>query len=380
MSKLPRIKVVRIAAVPMSFKYILQGQMPYLQSQGYDVSIISSPGAEIRWLEENEKVNVFPLEITREINIRKDLMTLIKLIILFAKIRPHIVHSHTPKAGLLAMIASFFAFVPIRLHTVTGIREETLQGGAKKIVSWCTGITIFFSNKIFAESFSVEEYLKTRFPMFSGKYTVIGQGSINGVDLDHFDFKIKDAGPVNPIKILFVGRLVKDKGIEELVAAFKKLTEEQSSTSFHLYLAGEFEASDAVSDIVKHDIEAHPQITKQGWVEDIRGLLATASFLVLPSYREGMPNVILQAGAMKVPVIASDATGCRDLIVDGKTGLSVPIGSTKVLFSAMKRLGNDPDLRLKLAEGMFLFIQEHYQTSDIQRLLADQYQDLLKHV
>ena len=300
-------KLIRVAASPISLDLLLKGQLNYLNGF-FDVLAVASPGAEHARIRRREGVETVELEMERTISLWKDLKSLWRLFLLFRRERPWGVHSVTPKAGLLSMAAAALARVPVRVHTFTGL--------------------IFPYRKV------------------TGKpLEILAHGNVNGVDPDYFrrsgcreEVRKRLELPEDAVLFVFVGRITEDKGIRELLAAFSALRAETGRPPVFLALVGWTE--DYAGD--KLDV---PGVFRPGFQEDIRPWLEAADAFVLPSYREGFPNSLLQAGAMELPSIATDICGCNEIVKDGVNGLLVPARDEEALRQAMAAMRDDPERR-----------------------------------
>ncbi len=355
-------KLFRISTVPISLNLLLKGQLRYL-NQFYEVTAISGDGNDLRVVEEREKVTVHALEMAREISPLRDVVALYKLYRYFKKESPDIVHSITPKAGLLCMVAAKWAGVPVRMHTFTGLIFPHKRGVLKHLLICLDRFFATNATHVFPEGQGVKKDLEldriTRKPL-----RIIGNGNVNGIDTAYFnrnlistasmeDLKFKLGFFANDFVFIFVGRLVKDKGINELVVAFKELAEKYSSTSAKrhpkLLLVGYMEPQrDPLLPEIMLEIERNYSIVSVGFQEDVRPYLALADAFVFPSYREGFPNVVLQSLALELPVIGSDINGCTEIITTGYNGIIVPAKEVAVLKNAMEELFSNSDLYLHL--------------------------------
>ena len=345
-------KVIRISTIPMSLDLLLQGQLRML-SEAYEVLAVSSPGEELEKVGKREGVRTHAVAMERRISPFKDLVSLYHLIRLFRKEKPWMVHSLTPKAGLLSMIAAWVCRVPVRMHLFTGLVFPTATGLKQKLLITTDRITCFCATHIQPEGKGVKKDLE-RFHITSKPLHIIGNGNINGIDLTYFDRtpevmeEAKKYRKDGCITFCFVGRIVGDKGMNELIAAFDKLYI-GSETPVRLLLVGSFEEElDAVLPTTRRIIESHPGIVWTGWQQDIRPYLAASDVFVFPSYREGFPNVVLQAGAMGLPCIVTDINGCNEIIEEGANGCIIPPKNMEALLDAMKKM-QEADYRNPLA-------------------------------
>jgi glycosyltransferase involved in cell wall biosynthesis len=349
-------RLVRISTDPMSLKYLLPGQLAYL-NQRYQVIGISSPGQYLTDVQRRENIPTIPIQMSRRIDLLYDIISLYKMIKCLHALKPSIVHSITPKAGLLAMMASYLTKVPVRIHTFTGLVFPSRYGLDYMTLKICDKILCYCATKIIPEGKGVRNDLIMH-RVTSKPLTVLLNGNVNGIDTNYYSSSKFSENDKNKIRykhniqksefvFVFIGRLVKEKGLNELIAAFESLY--KLEVKCRLLLAGSFEDHlDPVSARTQHVIKKHPGIIHLGFVEDVRWVLAISDCLVLPSYREGFPNVPLQAGAMSVPSIVTDVNGSNEIIRDGYNGLIVPKGSTEELLTAMKKLQNLKPFYLKL--------------------------------
>lgn len=259
--------------------------------------------------------------------------------------KPEIVHSITPKAGLLSMVAAKLAGVPIRVHTFTGLIFPYKTGILQKILILTDKILCACATHIIPEGKGVKDDL-IRFNITSKRLEIIGNGNVNGINAkffsqNHFSEEFLKALKKNlnisenDFVFIFVGRLVKDKGINELITAFSKIQQK----NLKLLLVGSFEQNlNPLEENTLTEINQNPNIISVGWQNDVRPYFAISDALVFPSYREGFPNVVMQAGAMGLPSIVSDINGCNEIIIDNVNGIIIPAKDENAIQSAMKNL------------------------------------------
>lgn len=376
-------KVIRISTVPLSLHLLLQGQLKML-AETYEVLAVSSSGEELHKVAEREGVRTCAIPMERHIAPLKDLIALIRLIILFHKEKPQIVHSLTPKAGLLAMMAARICRVPIRIHTFTGLVFPSTTGWKQQLLIATDKLTCACATYLNPEGKGVRRDLE-RFHITSRALHLIGNGNINGIDLAYFDrtpevMRQAEIYRRNPcFTFCFVGRLVRDKGINELVSAFVRL--QQEFTNCRLCLVGDFEAElDPVTPETAEHIHKHPAIKFMGWQEDIRPFLAAADAFVFPSYREGFPNVILQAGAMGLPCIVTNINGCNEIIENGKNGIIIPPHDSEYLYRTMCGFLSSPRLVEQLASAARPQIVQKYDRRTLWEALRKVYQEQISNL
>lgn len=360
---------MRIAAAPISLNILLRGQLQFFNNY-YEVVGVASPDNEIhKQISEREGIRTIQLNIERRISPLKDLEALINLYTLFREEKPDIIHSITPKAGLLSMLAGWAANVPVRIHTFTGLIFPWKKGYMSKLLRMMDRLTCMAATHIIPEGEGVRKELIDNCKA-SKLSRVLANGNVNGIDVDHF-------GPVpkatnNTItRFVFVGRIVRDKGIEELKEAFERLTNAE------LVLVGSFEQDiDPLSDNCRKWIEQGNKVTYVGFKEDIRPYLADADVFVFPSHREGFPNTPLQAGAMGLPTIATNICGCNEIIVDGVTGLLIEPNNVDQLYEAMKLLAGDTVLREKMGINARAHIVDKFSHQLVWNALLQFYQNV----
>ncbi len=346
-------KLIRITTIPISLEKLLSEQLQFMNSY-YDVTAVSSEKQNLEKLGIAQNVAVFPLEMTRQITPLKDILAVIKLYFFLKKTKPFIVHTHTPKAGIVGMLAAKLAGVPVRLHTVAGLPLLEATGFKRKILSFVEKQTYRCATKVYPNSNGLLEIIKQNNFCENKKLKVIANGSSNGIDTDYFNPNlISEEQKVttkkelfiqeNDFVFLFVGRLVKDKGINELILAFEKLQLE--IPTIKLLLVGNFEDDlDPLFPTTINSINTNANIISVGFQNDVRPYFSVSNCLVFPSYREGFPNVVLQSGAMELPSIVSDINGCNEIIEDSCNGLIIPVKNEIALFEAMKKMVNDKPL------------------------------------
>lgn len=339
-------KIIRVAAAPISLDLLLKGQLNYLNGF-FDVLAVASPGEEHERIRRREGVPTVELEIERSISLWKDVKSLWRLFLLFRRERPWGVHSLTPKAGLLSMMAAAFARVPVRVHTFTGLIFPYRRGAFKALLKQMDRLTCLFATHVIPEGEGVRQLLLAE-KVTAKPLEILAHGNINGVDTDYFrrsgcreEVRKLLEVPEDAVLFVFVGRITEDKGVRELLAAFSALRAEGKGAPVFLALVGWTE------DYAAEELDM-PGVFCPGFQEDIRPWLEAADVFVLPSYREGFPNSLLQAGAMELPVIATDVCGCNEIVRDGVNGLLVPARDEEALRGAMVSLRDDPEGRRRM--------------------------------
>lgn len=382
-------KLIRITTVPLSLNLLLSGQMKYMKDQGWEVIAVSSDGKEIPQVEKREGVKHITIPFTRKITPFQDLKCVWKLYQLFRNEKPDIVHTHTPKAGLLGMIAANLAGVKIRIHTLAGIPAMAAEGQKKGLLESAEKWTYSNATEVWPNSHGLKNFVIEKELCSERKLKVIGSGSSNGVDLAKYNRSaLKENHLVaatmrilpgeDDFLILAVGRLVKDKGIEELVRAF--LASKIVSSS-KLVLLGSFEQDlNPLSPEIIQTIQDHPRIVQIDWSDHVAHYMALADVLVHASHREGFPNVLLEAGAMQLPVICSDIIGNSDIISQQKTGLIFPVKNEEVLREALEFAFVKRDKMQLLAANLFKEISEKYERTKLHQEIFSNYQRLIEEV
>ena len=378
-------KLIRITTVPVSLENLLEGQLNFMQRE-YEVIAISAEKERLRKLGKKLGVRTHPVEMTREITPHKDISSLWELYRFFKKEKPLIVHTHTPKAGVAGMLAAKLAGVPLRLHTLAGLPLLEARGPKRKLLEMVEKITFSCATKVYPNSKRIHDYvLKNNFAP-ADKLKVLGRGSSNGIDTAFFDpqkfdrFQKADLRrelniSEDDLVFVFVGRLVRDKGINELVMAFQRIHKKHSKTK--LLLVGPFEeALDPLKAETVNFIRDSKNIIAVGYKDDVRPFLAISDVLTFPSYREGFPNVVMQAGAMGLPAIVSDINGCNEIIIEGENGTIVPAKQTDALHEAMEKMFLDEPWRRYLAQNARRTIQENYERSEMWQALLSEYKTL----
>ncbi|MDM1522304.1 glycosyltransferase family 4 protein [Empedobacter sp. 225-1] len=382
-----------------------------MSKKGYEVMGVSSNGQELQDVNKEEGIDVIGLEMTRTISPIKDIKSLWNFYKLCKKEKPVIVHSHTPKAGIVGMLGAKLAGVPIRLHTVAGLPLMEATGTKRKVLDVVEKLTYSSATKVYPNSQGLYDFILQNKYTSADKLKVIGEGSSNGIDTNHFSpiqiseeqtEKLKKELNIQTedFVFVFVGRLVGDKGINELVDAFQKLgtgnQESETLVSNHnsqlsnpkslvsskvpkLLLVGPLETElDPLKEETLNEIKTNPNIISVGFQKDVRPYFAISNALVFPSYREGFPNVVMQAGAMELPSIVSDINGCNEIIAEGENGTIIPVKNVEAISTAMQKLIEDKAYYLSLKNNARPMIQARYEQSVVWNALLDEYNMLIK--
>lgn len=372
-------KIIRAVTVSMSVGFF-KPMVEDLQQRGYEVVSVSSSGPELAELHDMG-VKTIEVEMERRMSPLKDLKSLWQLIKVFKKERPYMVHSMTPKAGLLCMMAAWLIRVPRRVHTFTGLVWPTATGIGRRILMFTDWLTCAFATHIIPESEGVKHDLQqhiTKKPM-----KVLGYGNVRGVDMERFSKRAEVMAEAEKIRkadkftFLFVGRIARDKGIEELVAAFHRLQLEY--TNVRLVLVGWNEnAIDPVKSETWELIETLPSIEYLGekFGDELLGCYAASDCYVFPSYREGFPNTVMEAGAMELPCIVTDINGSREIIVHDENGVIIPAKDEDVLYEAMKVMFLDADKRSRYSANARKMIEGRFEQGFVKKCLLEFYEEI----
>ena len=378
-----KLKLIRITTVPLSLDKLLEGQLRFMQHY-FEVTAISSEKAYLEKIGNREGVSTHHLEMTRQITPFSDLVSLVKLTFYFFKVRPDIVHSHTPKAGIVGMAAAFLARVPHRFHTVAGLPLLEETGIKRKMLDFVEKLTYLLASRVYPNSNGLKEIILQNGYCKASKLKVLANGSTNGINTtyfsnDHFSFAQKEELKARydihdtDFVFIFVGRLVTDKGINELIAAFKKLKINHPTAK--LLLAGPLETElDPLLPQTLEAIENVKQIKAVGYQQDVRLFFSISHCLVFPSYREGFPNVVMQAGAMELPSIVSNINGCNEIIVPSQNGVIIPTKDEKTLLEAMIELMKNKAYYTQLRDNARPMIVNRYEQQVVWKDILKEYQ------
>lgn len=371
-------KIIRACTVSMSCVFF-EEVMRRLRAEGYEMVALTSSGPELDKLKE-EGFHCIEVEMERHISLWKDLKALVKMVCVLRKEKPYMIHSMTPKAGLLCMIAGWLTRVPVRVHMFTGLVWPTSTGLKRKILMATDRLTCACATHVIPEGQGVLNDLKnggiTKKPM-----KVLGYGNVKGVDMVKFDAtRFSDiAKDDDTFTFIFVGRIVGDKGVNELVEAFTILHEKYQNTK--LVLVGRYEENlDPVKQVTLDCIKANPAIDACGakYGEDLLVEFMKADCHIMPSYREGFPNTPMEAGALGLPNIVTDINGSREIVVDGENGLIVPPRTVLPLYEAMERMLTDDAMREKMQQNARPMIESRFKKEFVQDCLIEYYKEIMK--
>lgn len=378
-------KLFRVTTVPESLNILLRGQHKFMSKNGFEVIGISSAGNALYEVSQEEEIRVIEINMSRKITPIKDFLSVYNLYKLIKKEKPIIVHSHTPKAGVVAMMAAKIANVPIRLHTVAGLPLMEAKGIKRKLLNFVEKVTYACATKVYPNSKGLYDFIVEEELISSIKMKIIANGSSNGIDTSYFDserisenqreeFLTRLNIQKKDFVFIFVGRLVGDKGINELIDAFARIKD----SNVKLLLVGGLESDlDPLKSETIHEIDKNKNIISVGFQKDVRPYFAISHCLVFPSYREGFPNVVLQAGAMGLPSIVSNINGCNEIIQEGINGSIIPSKDRESLYTVMHKIISDEAWRKQLAGNARDIIVSHYEQKLVWDALLIEYKHLL---
>ncbi len=381
---LPVATVVHVTTVPWGLRF-LSGQVSFMRRVGFGVHAVSSPGPGLVAFGEAEHVAVYAIEMTRRVTPLRDLRALWELWRLLRSVRPEIVHGHSPKGGLLAMIAGWLARTPVRIYHLRGLPVLTASGARRRILRVSERTSCRLAHRVLAVSHSMRSIAIREGLCDAGRIKVLLGGSGNGVDATGrfrpLGGDVRRAAreqhhiPPGALVIGFVGRITRDKGVCELASAWRQLRDRHAC--LHLLAVGVFEDEDPLPDEVVSALRSDPRVHFTGLDWDTPRLYAAMDVLALPSYREGLPNVLLEAAAMALPVVATATPGCADAVQDGFTGTLVPPRDADALANALERYLSDPAVRATHGDAGRRRVLAEFRQEAIWQAVAEEYRELL---
>ena len=379
--------LLHITTIPMSLTFLV-AQLGYMKERGFHVHVLSSPGADLVAFGREEQVPVSAVEMPRRITPWHDLVAVAELLRVVRRVRPTIVHAHTPKAGFLGMIAATLGRVPLRIYHMRGLPLLGATGIRRRLL-WCAEwVACRLAHRVLCVSRSLRDVAIREGLCPPEKIKVLAGGSGNGVDAERRfnperlgeqarpDARRRLGIPPAATVVGFVGRIVRDKGIVELTEAWRRLRERHPEA--RLLLVGPFEPQDPVSPETEALLRKDPRVHLPGLDWNTAPLYAAMDLVALPTHREGFPNVPLEAAAMELPVVATRIPGCVDAVQDGVTGTLVPPRDADALAEALHSYLADPVRRREHGRaGRDRVLREYWQEA-IWEHLYDEYCRLLR--
>lgn len=379
------LKVAQVATVAISVTNLMKGWPNFLREQGFEVHTVCSPGPGLDEFARREGIRTaHTIEIARRISPLADLVSLWRLYRLFRRERFALVHSSTPKGGFLGMLAAWLARTPARVYTLRGLPLASTRGLKRRILWLCDWLTMRAAHRVTAISASLRDEAVELGLAPPGRIIVVNRGSSNGIDVERFTRRAPAPQsearqrwniPPEALVIGYAGRIVRDKGIVELHAAWQRVRAQVPGTM--LLLLGDPEPEDPVPPEVLESLRADERVRMPGWQSDMVLGFEAMDLLALPTYREGFGNVLLEANAMGLPVIATDISGCRDAVADGETGILVPPRDAEALAAAILTLVRDGALRARMGTAGRARVERDFRPEVIWRGLLEVYASVL---
>lgn len=376
--------VLYAVTVATSAYVALRGQLGTLRKEGYRVVLLCSPDPGLLAFAAAEGVEVFPIGMTRGLASPRDLLALVKTLRVIVRVRPTVVNMATPKASLVVGLAACLARVPVRIYSLWGLRLEGERAGshrfrllwlAERLTSASATVVLCASEGLRARAVALRL-------VRAQEARVLGRGSTNGVDIDRFHppteaercaARAMIKAGTNDIVVGFIGRLVADKGVEVLLDAFEQV---HSCLPARLLVVGDYDDADELPAAVRARLESHPYIQVTGLQADTASWYTAMDVVVLPSKREGLSNVLLEAAACGLPVITSDATGCPDAIEDGRTGIVVAQHDAARLAREILAFGRNPERRRAMGTDGRAFVERNYTQALVWSQIIGFYREL----
>jgi len=361
---------------------VLRGRLRALRLAGFEVTLVSAPGESLTRLANEEGVTAWPTSMRRGISPFADIASFLALCWVLLHLRPLVTDFSTPKAGLLGNLASWVLRVPHRVYTLRGLKLESVHGGKRSLLLWSERVAAWCADVVLCNSESLLEAARVLRIAPERKLRLLGDGSSNGVDVERFspgesDVRKKLEIPEKGLVLGFVGRLTRDKGIQELLIAFEEILRVEPRC--WLMLVGWFDqAEDALTESWRKRIAEHPRIRCTGFVVDTSPYYRAMDLFVLPTHREGFPNVALEAAACGLAVITTDATGARDAVVPEVTGMVIPPGIPEAIVESALKLLMDSEKRRRFGQAGREWVLERYTRERVLGLAVEFYRGLTR--
>ena len=380
-------KLIRITTTAEMLTNQLSGQAYYMQQNGFDVLMVSSAEDVDHPLMPEEICRHIVVPMTRHITPLADLVSLFLLIKVIRKFKPDIVHTQSPKAGLLGMIAAWVCGIDVRIHTVAGMPLMVEKGLKLRILKFVEKIAYAAATNVWPNGPSLRNYILQNKYLQPSKLSIIGKGSSNGIDIQKFNCSNLDSHILEEVKalidyredltyLLFVGRMVYDKGIVELIHVFTEL--QKTRCDLRLILIGNHERNlDPLPQETEYEIDRNEGITHIRWSARIEYFMALSDYFVFPTHREGFPNVLLEAGAMKLPIICSNIVGNIDIVQDGVTGHLFEVQNEKYFRQVIENALDNSFQSTEMANRLHKTIVVNFERNVFRKKMFDEYLSLL---
>jgi glycosyltransferase involved in cell wall biosynthesis len=379
------VRVVNMVTSSLSVRF-LEGQPEYLAMKGYDITVVSSPGVELSKAQ-CDGVRTAAVPMNREISLWQDFISLWRLLSLILSLRPTITNVATPKAGLLGGLAAWLCQVPCRYYSLLGLRCETTTGFKRRVLLLTERIACACAHRVICVSESLRQKAIELRIVPTEKTVLLASGSFAGTNPERFASTpeaMRRAGqirrelgiPKEASVVGFIGRLTKDKGISELVEAYLALRAD--IPELKLLLVGEIEEGDPLPTQIRSQIDCERGIFRTGFVQNPSDYYHVMDVLAVPTHREGFGNVTLEAHAASKPVVTTRATGAVDAVIDGVTGIHVPVGDARALASALARVIEDRSLAAELGSAGRERVLREFRQEMIWDAIAEEYLQLLQ--
>lgn len=375
-------RLIHITTVPHTLHFLI-GQISYMREAGIEIEAISSTDEKLGIFLKQEPIRHHPVTMSRSLSPIRDLAACWRLYRILRQRRPDIVHVHTPKAGLLGMLAACLAGVPVRIHHIHGLRFTTLTGWKRQLVLTCEQAACRMATRVFCVSPSAMTTAIEAGVVAEDQVQVLLNGSINGMDaIGRFDPDQLPADaraetrerlgiPNDAVVVGFIGRFVTDKGLGELAEAWQTIRVENPNA--HLLLVGYFEDQDPLDATLRSQLEQDERVHISGYDPETPPLYASMDVFCLPTYREGLPYVLLEASAMRLPIVATRVTGCVDAVEDGITGTLVKPRDSAALATALIRYIEDESLRQWHGTSGRTNVLENFEPQAMWQAVLDEY-------